>query len=232
MRVERRTLKSVHLGEDINVNISSPGMDAPVHEVMVLLDGEALFDYVSATVEYYSMSLRAPPIIVAGLEVRDRVRCFSPTQVLDHEFGVEAFTEALADEVVPLIERLVGPTHMWTLVGHSLGGMYALYSMLGCSGVFDAWVVLSPPITSYGAYLDEAMRGCASIRGSLFVAVDGAGDENVEAAGELVEGFRVRDGSLRAMYKIYGDADHFTVVPRAFPEALEFIVPVLAHRHE
>jgi predicted alpha/beta superfamily hydrolase len=229
--IERTTLRSTILGDDIHLSLYTPNVDDAneTRDAFIILDGDAFFAYTSATVDYYIKSLKAPPLLIVGVEFEDRKRIFTPTA----DGAEPSFTRCLREEILPRVEGLGTSIHHKTLIGHSLGGLYALTSMLRGGSLFDAWVAMSPTLTPYVAYMKRlASRMSLQTRGSLFIASDGSTLDESEAARELTETMESRGHkSLRIRRRVYPETDHFTIFVKAFPDVLDFLVPSLAHRH-
>jgi predicted alpha/beta superfamily hydrolase len=87
---------------------------------------------------------------------RNRTRDYTPTFVADGGYGPEfqrlsgggpAFLEALASEVLPFVDGhyRTAPDDR-TLVGHSYGGLFAVWSLLTRPGLFSRYVAVSPSL--------------------------------------------------------------------------------------
>jgi pimeloyl-ACP methyl ester carboxylesterase len=132
------------LGEDRIVHVNLPPNYALAkrrYEVTYLLDGHVrqFFDLTVAAAEYditgdphdYAM----PPQIVVGVDQRDRGADLGRNQ--------EAFAKFLVTELVPFIDHEFRTSGFRTLIGHSLGGRFALMTLCRAPGVFPAVVAIS-----------------------------------------------------------------------------------------
>lgn len=112
------------------------------YEVTYVLDGHAreFFDLAVASSEYDLVGdahdYATPPQIVVGVDQRDRGEELGRDQ--------ERFTKFLVDELVPFIDHTYRTSGFRTLIGHSLGGRFALMTMCRAPGVFPAVVAISP----------------------------------------------------------------------------------------
>jgi enterochelin esterase-like enzyme len=143
---QTRTVKisSKILGEERVLHVNLPPnyeLARRRYEVIYLLDGHVrqFFDITVAAAAYdvvgdvhdYAM----PPQIVVGIDQRDRGTDLGRNQ--------ELFTRFLVEEVVPFIDRTYRTTPYRTLIGHSLGGRFALMSFCRAPGVFPAVIAVS-----------------------------------------------------------------------------------------
>ncbi len=145
-RAETRVVRvqSKVLGESRTLHVSLPinyRVAKQRYPVVILLDGQArvFFDLTVAAVGYdligdmrdYAM----PAQIVVGVEQRDRSVDLARNGVL--------FTRFLVEELIPFIEREYRTLPFRTLIGHSLGGRFALQSFCRAPDAFAAVVAIS-----------------------------------------------------------------------------------------
>jgi hypothetical protein len=132
------------LGEERIVHVSLPpnyAVSKQRYEVTYLLDGHVreFFDVTVAAAGYDLIGdahdYATPPQIVVGVDQRDRGMDLSRNQ--------ELFTRFLAEELVPFIDREYRTNHYRTLIGHSLGGRFALMTFCRVPGVFPAVIAIS-----------------------------------------------------------------------------------------
>lgn len=141
-RVVRLTSKI--LGEERVLHVSLPlnyGNARQRYQVIYVLDGQVrqFFDITVAAASYDIVSglpdYAMPPQIVVGVDHRDRGTDLGRNQ--------ELFTRFLVEEVVPYIDRNYRTLPYRTLIGHSLGGRFALMTFCRAPGVFPAVIAIS-----------------------------------------------------------------------------------------
>ena len=135
------------LGEERLVHAALPPNYANAkqrYQVTYLLDGHvrAFFDLTVAAAGYDVTGdvhdYAIPPQIVVGAEQKDRGADLGRNQDL--------FSRFLREELVPRIERDFRTLPYRTLIGHSLGGRFALNELCRGHGVFRAVVAMSPGV--------------------------------------------------------------------------------------
>ncbi|MDB4914337.1 MAG: hypothetical protein JWM95_1981 [Gemmatimonadetes bacterium] len=186
------------LGEERIVHVHlPPNYDVAMqrYEVIYLLDGHVrpFFDITVAAAAYDltgdARTYATPPQIVVGVDQRVRGEELGRNQ--------ELFTRFLVEELVPYIDHEYRTSHFRTLIGHSLGGRFALMTFCRAPGVFPAVIAISGAGgDSTGA---DATRRClekafASDKGVLRHLVLGAGDREVRT----LDGVRRLQAFLRA----------------------------------
>ena len=143
---ETRTIRinSKILGEERVLHVNLPLNYAPArqrYEVIYLLDGHVrqFFDITVSAAAYDIIADRRdyamPPQIVVAVDHRERS--------VDLGRNQELFTRFLVEEVVPYIDRTFRTTTYRTLIGHSLGGRFALMTFCRAPGVFPAVIAIS-----------------------------------------------------------------------------------------
>lgn len=122
--------------------------------VLVVLDGDVEFEIAAATARFYAATSRLPDMIVVGVRNSDRTRDLTPTPVDGFTVPPEArngggagrFLEFIGDELVPYLDRTYRTAPMRVLVGHSLGGLFALYSLATRPQLFTGYLVMEPSV--------------------------------------------------------------------------------------
>lgn len=114
--------------------------------VLYVLDGETHFTHAAAAVSYLSDNGYLPEMIVVALINVDRNRDFSPVHVdnIPTSGGADAFLNFLSDELIPYMNINYRTSGYDVLMGHSFGGVFAVYSLLEKPGLLDAYIAVSP----------------------------------------------------------------------------------------
>ena len=158
---ERRTLL-VHLPDTYDATNG-------VHPVLIVLDGEWNFRNAVAISEHLAASGRIPGMIVVG--ITNRIRNGRPSRLTDLTpagpgdapggiyGGAELFRRFLTEEVIPLINEMYHTAPHHILAGHSLGGLFSVYTMLESPEAFDAFVAISPSLGRNNQQQVERARG-------------------------------------------------------------------------
>ncbi len=148
---------SSRLREARVVIVSTPpgyAAGADRYPVFYVLDGrENIVTAVNAA-RALAGAARMPEMIVVGVVNTDRERDFTPplrrTSTLppgiSRAGGADDFVGYLGDELVPFIDARYRTRPLRTLVGHSLGGLVAMYALAVRPGLFRRVVVLDPSL--------------------------------------------------------------------------------------
>lgn len=126
------------------------------YPVIYVLDGEEHFQGLAAMMENMgSLRVFQESIIVAIPNV-DRIRDFTPTHITSGIFldsvsakssgGGEKFTLFLQKELIPEIESKYPTAPYRMLIGHSLGGLFVINTLLKHTELFNSYISIDPAL--------------------------------------------------------------------------------------
>ncbi|WP_071883043.1 alpha/beta hydrolase-fold protein [Hymenobacter swuensis] len=132
----------------IHLPVSNGGdkkKDTGRYPVIYLLDGPDNFNSVVSIVEHLEESGLCPPMMVVGIAHEDRLR--ELTTGVDKEFpgsvGTgEKFMSFVGKELIPYIDATYPTTTYRTFIGHSVGGLTVVNTLLHQPSLFNAYVSL------------------------------------------------------------------------------------------
>jgi len=172
---ELRMLSSPIVGQEFSICIALPqtySKDSQAYPAIYVLDANASFGIVTETVRWLTFFNDIPEVIVVGIgyPVRSfkdaqglRTRDLTPTETDWYETwwkprladappyvgsgGAPHFLRLIREELIPFIDTnyrtLPGDN---TLMGFSLGGLFALYTLFNQPDTFRSYVVGSPSV--------------------------------------------------------------------------------------
>lgn len=145
----------VHVPDGDDAQNGGSGQRYPV---LYLLDGDAHFYSVVGLMHQLSSvngNDVCPKMIVVAIPNTNRTRDLTPTHVesegADSTFfkpsgGGEKFTGFLEQEVIPYIEKHYPATNDRVLIGHSLGGLMVIHTMMNHSDLFNKYIAIDPSL--------------------------------------------------------------------------------------
>ncbi|WP_172826965.1 alpha/beta hydrolase [Flammeovirga sp. SJP92] len=122
------------------------------YPVVYLLDGESHFDYVSSMIKQLSAVNRnnvVPEMIVIGIKNINRWYDLTPEK--DPFFNIETgnsvkFADFIEFEVMPYINKKYRTKGGNTIIGHSLGGLFVIHTMINSPELFDNYLSIDPTL--------------------------------------------------------------------------------------
>lgn len=233
-------LHSTALGEDRLLNIALPQGyhpdSAASYPVVYLLDGSADEDFIHIAGLYQFAAFPwlawQPPSIVVGIANVDRKRdlTFPTTIAADKEQfpttgGSAAFMDFLAREVIPLVEARYRTNGERSLIGQSLGGLFATEVLFRHPGLFGTYYIVSPSLwwdaerllAQPATFLSDP----ASAPAQVYIAVGREGKVMVRDAKRLAALVR-RNPRIRVRFNHLKEYDHANILHRAMLDGLRW----------
>ncbi|MBC9797773.1 alpha/beta hydrolase-fold protein [Sinomicrobium weinanense] len=208
------------------------------YPVLYLLDGEGHFKYVSGLVDYLSGydRNRIPEMIVIAIPNIDRGRDLTPVQLFNGKTdrtgtsntdGGHQFLQFIQNELIPYVDTNYRTAPYRILAGHSLAGLFSLYTKVTNPDLFNATILMSPAIGMDGGntkILDDFksfLKSHQDLSDKFFISI---GNENTRAVDSIVEQLRMfAPESMDWEFKKYEAENHFSVTYKSMFDALKFI---------
>jgi predicted alpha/beta superfamily hydrolase len=235
-------IKSVQLNEERVLNIYLPEgyTDNPKvkYPVIYLLDGSADEDFIHIVglVQYLTFPWIdvLPKSIVVGIATVDRRRDFTfPTRNVKDlkEFPTTgksaAFMRFLEKDLQPYVEKTYRTDGQKTLIGQSLGGLFAMEVLLKKPALFNTYVIASPSLwwddESLVAQAPSLLKQASTAPpANVFVALGNEGPEMKKATETMVATLRATPARVgRIEYVPFPEETHATILHRAVYKAFE-----------
>jgi predicted alpha/beta superfamily hydrolase len=196
------------------------------YPVLYVLDGKAHFAHTAGSVDFLAAQGEIPETIVVAIASTVRVRDFTQTdwpQAWIGGGGAANFKRFLSSELIPGIEKAYRASGFRTLVGHSAGGQFVLYTLTSEPTLFQAYVALSPSLDWDGRLparsLRKALESAKSLNAFLYAARSDDSGQALADWEELVAALDAR--------KVPG----FRWKSEAFPEERHTSIPLIGEIH-
>jgi predicted alpha/beta superfamily hydrolase len=191
----RFQIQSEILGEDREFLVHTPigyQYNPKRYPVLVVLDAEDNFVHTSAAVDVLSRNERIPQLIVVGINNTDRMRDLttpSSDPMQSASGGAAKFLSFIADELLPQIDRTYPTRPYRILIGHSLGGLFAVNALVTQPEVFNAYLAISPSLwwedQSVVTAAKSFFESRKDLKGDLYMAIGDEGGEMLGGAWRL-----------------------------------------------
>jgi predicted alpha/beta superfamily hydrolase len=222
-------IPSKNLKQSRSLTISKPegyenGTNA--YPVLYLLDGESNFEYTAPIVHYLADNERIPEMIVVAIHSGDTARrnhdLTTPSQSeVDNRFspgngGADAFLSFISDELIPYVEKNYRTRPYRILVGHSLGGLFAIHTLMEKPKLFNAYIAIDPTVSWNNG--DEIVRArqflsnVQELQADVFVSAANAFGRTEPGIKDLVAALDAnRARGFRWNFEWMKDENHLTI---------------------
>lgn len=195
----KANIESKVLGETREIWISKPRGDtksSTSRAVLYLLDGDSNFRHTTAIAEFLASSNRIPELLVVGILNTDRGRDLTPHSSSQDDLatvrtlgGANNFQVFFEDELFPFIEENHNTHPYRILIGHSLGGLFAIHTLTTRPELFNAYIAISPSLRwSDQALVTQAEQYFSSISSlpvDVYLTYANEGGESLSAIRKL-----------------------------------------------
>jgi predicted alpha/beta superfamily hydrolase len=139
------------LNEDYNIHVSTPDdyeKTTEKYPVIYVLDGKYHFPIVTAAANLLYGYQKIPKCIVVGIETNNRDRDYTPPLVsgfskpgpMSSAGGADKYLEYIEKELLPFIDKNYRTQPYRTIIGHSLGGLLVVHTLVTRPSLFQAHV--------------------------------------------------------------------------------------------
>lgn len=226
-----KSLYSEKLGEDRELKILLPkgysSDNDKKYPLIIVMDGDYLFEAVAGNVDYYSYWEDIPEAIVVGVKQADQRfdDCmYSEQNSLPIEKGA-SFFEFVGMELIPYINENFKTEDFRVAVGHGETANFINYYLLKDAPLFQAYISISPDLapdmTTYLA--DRFQRLEQKIFYYLATSTNDVKQikSKVEALNTSISA--IENKNLLYNFEIYNGPSHYALPAHAIPKALESI---------
>lgn len=240
---EHRTLASASIGQTYDLFVSLPedyATSGKRYPVLYVLDGWH-FPFMASLQNNNVYSGRMPPVIIVNLghgrnvnPMPLRARDFTPTKLatVPNSGGAPVFLDFLEKEIIPLIDRTyrTDPADRG-LLGHSLGGLFALYALEERPGLFQRIVAASPVADWDQGVLIKAMAKLKDLPHPVRLDLSVGNDEHEVSGFDITTATtafarkldELKPANLTHRFTLYPGENHNSVRFASFPAGLYWV---------
>jgi predicted alpha/beta superfamily hydrolase len=169
------TVHSEVLNEERLIYVDFPmGYDpasSKKYPVAFLLDGDVLLTAAATVQDFYSGGFTPDMIIIGISNAENRTRDLTPPKFVEEqranssdpmavamtpnaimEGGAPAFLDFIENELIPYVEVNYPVTNFRTLIGHSYGGLFTIYTLSERPSLFNYYLAIDPSMNWSGGH--------------------------------------------------------------------------------
>lgn len=233
-QIQYEEIQSSKLGESRQLKIQLPRNydtnSEKTYPVLVVLDGDYLFEPVAGMTDYYSYWEEMPEVIVVGVnqaETRETDTFYDEINALPTETGV-SFFEFLGLEMMPWLDDKYRTSNFRLVVGHDMTANFMNFYLMKETALFQGYICLSPDLSPEMDTRLSDQLGKTKQKIFYYLAT---GSEDIKSLREGAEALNsqlklVSNDNLAYSYDNFDGATHYSLVGRAVPSALENIFSI------
>jgi len=195
---------------------------------LYITDGAENFFIATAMVNFLSRSRQIPRMIVVGIPNVNRNRDLSPSVIngSTDPGGGGNFLNFFEKELIPYVDKTYRTSNYKILFGHSLGGVFASYTLFSRPGLFNAFITASPYLMYDNKFVikeaESNLNKLSNIERRLYITL---GDEPAyhESLNEFTSLLEENTTTLKWDYQIFDDEDHGSIPVISLLKGLKFI---------
>jgi hypothetical protein len=155
------------------------------YPVVFVLDGEVFLPTLSIVHDFYSGGYMPEMVLVGVSNSKNRVRDLTTSTIktkygmpFNEENGEAAnFSKFIVKELIPFIENKYPVTNFRTLIGHSYGGLFTVYTLINHPELFSNYLAIDPSLDWDDQKLIKEAKGLLETQKydgkSLFMSLSG-----------------------------------------------------------
>ncbi len=183
------SLYSKTLKESREIYVQVPASYSPEnaqkYPLVFILDGEVFLPAVTSVLDFYSGGFMPEMVLIGISNRKNRIRDLTTSTIntmYDRPFNQKNgeaanFIKFMEEELIPFVEEKYPVTNYRTIIGHSYGGLFALYSLMYHPYLFANYLAIDPSLDWDNQYLVKqatTLLGSQSYKGkSLFMSLGG-----------------------------------------------------------
>ncbi|WP_299128493.1 alpha/beta hydrolase-fold protein [uncultured Winogradskyella sp.] len=230
-QVIRETIESNSLDSNRNLKIQLPRNYNPKAEraypLIVVLDGDYLFEPVAGNVDFNAYWEDVPDCIIVGVE-QDlfKAKDFSfDEETNDLTADGLAFYNFIDKELIAFMDRNYKTSSYRVVVGHDLSANFMNYFLAVKQPIFRAFVALSPDLSPKVS--EQLPQWLLSLEKESFYYLVTAEADIKAQRNKIIECDSklktITNAKLNYKFKNFEDANHYSLVGRGIPKALAHI---------
>ncbi|WP_299259550.1 alpha/beta hydrolase-fold protein [uncultured Aquimarina sp.] len=228
-QVKYETFRSIKLDQNRDLKIQLPRNyeknEDKTYPVILVLDGDHLFEPVAGNVDYFSYWEDMPESIVVGVlqrKTREDDCRYDLASYLPEGKGAEFF-EFLGQELMPHIEETYRTAELKIIVGHDYTGNFINYFLFKDNPIFQGYINLSPELAP--PMKERLENVLASTKSDLWYYLATASNDAENIKNDLISLDEklalIENTELNYFFDNFDESSHYTLVGRAIPKAME-----------
>jgi len=195
--------------------------------VLYVLDGETNFFIATAISNFLATNQRIPRTIVVGIPNVARNRDFTPAVEPQPTIGgADNFIKFLDEELMDFVDNKYRTQDFNVLFGHSLCGMFSVYTLFNNPELFDAYIAASPWLMYDDEYViknvDKIINDEFHLTNQIYMSI-GNEPAYYNSLDKLSTLLTTNESGVNWILEKYENEDHGSIPFRTISDGLGYI---------
>lgn len=216
---------SVHLPDRYEERKDTMDFDC----LYLFIGGEDLYHSASGMARLLSRHGDIPQMIIVGVTNIRWWPDLTPEKIewKEESGNAKAFLTFISDQLIPWVDDSYATTDQRIYMGHSLSGMFGIYSLVEDKDLFDDYILISPSIQNRANSLFDKLETLVTSKtldNDVYFTVGTEGRRMSEGSYKLATIFSHDQGEkLRWKLEHMPDKDHFTIIFPSITNGLKYV---------
>lgn len=229
-----KSIQSSKIGEERQLKIQLPRNyeqnKNKSYPVLIVLDGDYLFEPVAGNVDFYSYWEDIPEMIVVGINqssTRNADAFYDDERFLPAESGAKFF-EFIGMELMTYLDSAYRTAPFRVIMGHDYTANFINYYLLKENPLFQGYINISPDLAPEMA--NRVVEALTKSESKIWYYLATA-EEDIPSLKEDILSFdnqlkNIQNENLKYNFDNFPQATHYTLAGNAIPKAIEQIFEV------
>ncbi len=197
------------------------------YPLVIVLDGDYLFEPVTGNIDYQAYWEDIPDCIVVGIKqasTREDDFYYAEQTNLPIDKGAD-FYEFMGAELIPYIEENYKASNFRVIVGHDMSANFINYYLFKDQPMFRAYISLSPDLAPQ--MIERLQQRLSILEQEIFYYMATADADLKVLRNSIIECDAklksIENSKLHYKFDNFEDANHYSLVGRGIPKALNEI---------
>ena len=195
--------------------------------VLYVLDGESKFFIATAIANFLATNQRIPRTIVVGIPNVARNRDFTPAVEPQPTIGgADNFIKFLDEELMDFVDNKYRTQDFNVLFGHSLCGMFSVYTLFNNPELFDAYISASPALMYDDEYViknvEKILNDTSHFTNQIYISI-GNEPAYYNSLDKLSSLLTTNESGVNWILEKYENEDHGSIPFRTISDGLGYI---------
>ncbi|MEM7369707.1 MAG: alpha/beta hydrolase-fold protein [Bacteroidota bacterium] len=196
----------------------------------LFIGGEDLFHCATGVTRLLARHREIPEMIVVGVTNIRWWPDLTPEKVEWREDAGEGkdFLAFVSNQLIPFVDKNFSTNDHSLYMGHSLGGLFGVYTLTESHNLFDDYILISPSVqdraNSLFGQLEETLANEKEMNNDVYFTMGSEGNRISKGSHKIATAFSGYEGkNLKWRLEVMPDKNHFTTMIPTMVNGLKYV---------